>query len=102
MPAMPSGELPRTAAVFASIERAVQDIRYAVRLLRRRPVLSATVILTLMLGMGGTTAVLSLIDALLLRPLPVERPAELVRLAEWRSDRTSTEIRPASVSHAPP
>ena len=88
---MPSGELPRTAAVFASIERAAQDIRYAVRLLRRRPVLSATVILTLMLGMGGTTAVLSLIDALLLRPLPVERPGELVRLAEWRSDGTSTE-----------
>ena len=66
-------------------------MRYAGRLLRRRPVFSATAILTLMLGMGGTTAVFSLIDALLLRDLPVERPDDLVRLAERRSDGTSTE-----------
>jgi predicted permease len=73
------------------MERLVQDVRYAGRLLRRRPVLSATAILTLMLGMGGTTAVFSLMDALLLRDLRVERPGELVRLAERRPDGTSTE-----------
>ena len=69
----------------------ILDVRYAGRLLRSRPVLSATAILTLMLGIGGTTAVFGLMDALLLRELPVERPGELVRLADWRSDGTSTE-----------
>ena len=64
------------------LERIAQDLRYAVRLLCRRPVLSATAILTLMLGMGGTTAVFSLIDALHLRRLPVEEPDTLVRLTE--------------------
>ena len=88
---MPRRDLPRTAPVWTSIERLVQDVRYAGRLLRRRPVLSATAILTLMLGMGGTTAVFSLMDALLLRDLPVERPGELVRLAERRPDGASTE-----------
>ena len=43
------------------------DLRYAGRLLRRRPAFSITAILTLMLGMGGTTAVVSLFDALLMR-----------------------------------
>jgi predicted permease len=84
-------ELPSTASLWASLERTAQDVRYAGRLLRHRPVLSATAILTLMLGIGGTTAVFSLMDALLLRDLPVERPGELVRLAERRSDGTSTE-----------
>src|SRR5262245_16834006 len=67
------------------------DVRYAGRLLRRRPVLSATAVLTLMLGAGGTTAVFSLIHALLLRDLPVERPDELVRLVERRPDGTTAE-----------
>ena len=64
------------------IERLGQDVRYAARLLRRRPILSATAILTLMLGIGGTTAVFSLLDALHLRPLPVAEPDDLVRLVE--------------------
>ncbi len=73
------------------IERFSQDLRYAGRLLRRRPVLSATAILTLMLGMGGTMAVFSLLDALLLRDLPVAKPHELVRLVERRPDGTIAE-----------
>jgi putative ABC transport system permease protein len=73
------------------IERIKQDIRYAARLLARRPAFSATAILTLTLGMGGTTAVFSLLDALLLRTLPVDRPEELVRLVERRPDGTSAD-----------
>lgn len=65
-----------------------QDVRYAIRLLRGRPVLSATAILTLMLGMGGATAMFSLLDALLIRNLPVEKPDSLVRLTERRRDGT--------------
>jgi len=73
------------------IERVAQDIRYAGRLLGRRPAFSVTAIVTLMLGMGGTTAVFSLLDALLMRNLPVAQPEELVRLIERRPDGTSAE-----------
>lgn len=53
------------------LEHVFQDLRFAGRLLRRRPVLSATAIITLVLGIGGTTAVFSLLDALLVKELPV-------------------------------
>ena len=81
----------RAAWRWTWIERIGQDVRYAGRLLRRRPVLSATAVLTLMLGMGGTTAVFSLMHALLMRDLPVERPEALVRLVERRPDGTTAE-----------
>jgi predicted permease len=69
-----------------TIARLGRDIRYAARMLLRRPAFSATAILTLMLGLGGMTAVFSLLHALFLRPLPVERPHELVRIVERRPD----------------
>jgi putative ABC transport system permease protein len=79
----------RAVRGWTRIERIGQDLRYAARLLRRRPALSATAILILMLAMGGTTAVFSLLDALLMKQLPVERPEDLVRLVERRSAGTS-------------
>jgi predicted permease len=81
----------RAAWGWTWVERIGQDVRYAGRLLRRRPVFSATAILTLMLGIGGTTAVFSLLDALLIRHLPVDRPEELVRLVEQRPAGTAAE-----------
>lgn len=57
----------------------VHDIRFAVRLLRKNPFPTAIAVASLALGIGATTAVFSLADALLLRPLPaVLSPAELV------------------------
>jgi predicted permease len=56
------------------------DFRYALRGLRRAPVSGAVIILLLALGIGANTIIFSLIDALLLRPLPVQRPQELVQL----------------------
>lgn len=67
---------------WAWLQRTRQDLVYAARLLRRRPAFSATAILTLALGIGGATAVFSVLQALFLRTLPVERPHELLRLAE--------------------
>jgi putative ABC transport system permease protein len=52
----------------------MSDFRYAVRGLRKAPVSSAVIILLLALGIGANTIIFSLIDALLLRPLPVQRP----------------------------
>src|SRR3990172_278890 len=76
----------RAAWGWMWIERLGQDVRYAARMARRKPGFSMAAILTLMLGIGANTAVFSLLDALLMRRLPVDRPVELVRLVEQGPD----------------
>ena len=61
-------------------EALLQDTRHAVRRLRKAPVFSTTTILTVALGMGATTAIFSLVYAVLLKSLSVADPAELMRL----------------------
>jgi len=55
-----------------------QDIRYAVRSLRRSPALALAAILSLALGIGANTTIFTLTNTLFLNPLPVARPAELM------------------------
>ena len=57
-------------------------IRYALRQFRQSPVFTAAAILTLALGIGGSTALFTLIDAVVLRSLPVADPARLYRIGD--------------------
>jgi MacB-like periplasmic core domain len=58
------------------------NFRYALRQFRLSPVFAATAILTLALGIGGTTAIFSLVHAVMLRSLPVSDPGRLYRVGE--------------------
>ncbi len=69
-----------------------QDFRYALRFLRKSPVFATTSILSLAIGIGMNTAIFSLLDAVLLRSLPVHSPAELVVIAERSGSRESFSV----------
>jgi len=64
----------------------VREIRYALRSLSRTPAFSAAAVLALALGIGGSSAIFSVLENVLLKPLPVPEPGRLMRLYEVQLD----------------
>ncbi len=74
-------ERSREIRLSTLLETALQDLRYAVRGMRKSPAFAITAILSLALAIGANTAIYSIVDAALLRPLPVPEPDRLFMLA---------------------
>jgi putative ABC transport system permease protein len=83
------------AAVKGRMDKLSQDLRFALRSLSRQPAFALTAIVTLALGIGATTAIFSVVNAVILRPLPFERPDRIVAVRNlW----TKTGLRASTVS----
>ena len=98
---MERGQPPSSPAIGASpgsgvLSSLAQDLGYAARTLRSSPGFSAIAIITLALGVGMNTAIFSVLNAVMLRPLPYRDPDRLVRLFESNPQRGWPEF---SVSH---
>jgi hypothetical protein len=70
-----------TTAPLQHLHLLRQDVAYAWRILRRAPGFAAAATITFAVGIGGATSVFTVVNAFVFRPLPVERPGELVSIA---------------------
>ncbi|MEN3330315.1 MAG: hypothetical protein V7638_5122 [Acidobacteriota bacterium] len=79
-------ETHRERRSLAPVETLLRDLKYGLRMLRRSPGVTAVAVLSLALGIGANTALFSVVDAVLLKTLPVEDPERLL-VFEWQAGR---------------
>ena len=92
----PIRELTRDARSGRWLEDLLGDLRYAIRSFRHQPGVAVVAILTLTLGIGANTAIFSMVNGLLLRPLPVREPGRLVLFSDSASEGTRSSTPPPS------
>jgi putative ABC transport system permease protein len=92
-------ELHREARSFTGIEQLFKDIRYGWRNLRRTPGFTITAVAVLALGIGATTAVFSIVNAILLKPFPIPDPDHLVMLVNTQGEGFNPTSSPPMFAH---
>jgi putative ABC transport system permease protein len=84
-------EVTREMWGWTSLERLLQDLRFGTRMLRKNPGSTFVSLLTLALGVGASTAIFSVVYGVLLRPLPYDKPEQIVRV--WEVDGKGRQMR---------